>query len=77
MAAGKLTKAGIYMDTLLAEYYYLHPAKLDDVLKSRTNGANLTNIIDFYTFSQDYYEGPDCHQKLKFSTYIDYIFDSI
>ncbi|MFA0406393.1 hypothetical protein [Vibrio sp. 10N.222.52.C12] len=77
LAAGKVIKAEMHMDTLLAEYYLLHPAKLDGVLKRKTDGANLVNIMDLNSFAQDHYEDPDCYQKLKFSDYIDYVFDSI
>jgi hypothetical protein len=77
LAAGKVIKAEMHMDTLLAEYYLLHPAKLDGVLKRKTDGANLVNIMDLNSFAQDHYEDPDCYQKLKFSDYIDYVFDCI
>jgi len=77
LAAGKVIKSEMYMDILLAEYYLLHPAKLDDVLKRRTAGANLTNVMDFNRFAQDHYEDPNCYENLKFSVYIEYVFDSI
>jgi len=77
LAAIRILKAESKMDTLLADYYFRHPTKLDALLKRITCGADLTNVEEYSSYFQEQVEDAYRTSNISFSSYINYVLDTI
>jgi predicted GTPase len=76
-SAKRVLLAANKLDIELVNYYYLYPNKLEVSLKRKVSGIDLSNIQSLSRFAEEYYEDNECSSNLRFSEYLDYIFEAI